>query len=150
MAVTYLAVRFKGGGTRISAPLLEDGCMKSSSGIAGDTSVALLFVHTGDNYSNETVGLHYTMTLHTLFSRIFEILHVFCLSPSSRYGFKSSSGRVQVVQENLLYQCYHTTDGFKSVSLYTAQQQVARPAMGSKVEGPKNLSATVGKQVYGK
>ena len=47
MAVTYPAVRFKGGCTRYSAPLLEDECMKSSSGIAGDTSVVLFFVHTG-------------------------------------------------------------------------------------------------------
>ena len=48
MAVTYPAVRFKDGGTRFSAAKLEDGCMKSSSGIAGDTSVVLFFVHTGD------------------------------------------------------------------------------------------------------
>ena len=47
MAVTYPAVRFKGGGTRFLAPLLEDGCMKSTSGIVGDTSVVLFFVHTG-------------------------------------------------------------------------------------------------------
>ena len=51
MAVTYPSVTFKGGGTRFLAPLLEDGCMKSSSGIAGDTSVLLFFcfffVHTG-------------------------------------------------------------------------------------------------------
>ena len=47
MAVTYPAVRFKGWGTRFSAPLLEDGCMKSCSGIAGDTSVVLFFVQTG-------------------------------------------------------------------------------------------------------
>ena len=46
MAVTYPAVRFKGWGTRFSAPLLEVGCMKSSSGIAGATSVVLFFVHT--------------------------------------------------------------------------------------------------------
>ena len=78
-----------------------------------------------DSYSNETGGLHYTMTLHTLFSQIFEILHVLCLPLSSHYGFKSSSGRVQFVQENLLYKCYHTTAGFKSVSQYTAQQRVA-------------------------
>ena len=77
------------------------------------------------------------MTLHMLFSRIFEILHVLCLSLSSHYGFKSSSGRVQFVQENLLHKCYHTTAGFKSVSQYTAQQRVERPAMGSEVEGPR-------------
>ena len=47
MEVTYPAVRFKGVGTRFSAPLLEDGCMKSTSGIAEDTSVVLFFVHTG-------------------------------------------------------------------------------------------------------
>ena len=47
MAVTYPAVRFKGVDTRFSAPLLEDGCMKNSSGISGDTSVVLFFVHTG-------------------------------------------------------------------------------------------------------
>ena len=46
MAVTYPAVRFKGGDTRFSAPLPEDGCMKSSSGIAGDTSVVLFVVRT--------------------------------------------------------------------------------------------------------
>ena len=65
------------------------------------------------------------MTLHMLFFRIFEILHVLCPSLSSHYGFKSSSGRVQFVQENLLYKRYHTTAGFKSVSQYTAQQRVA-------------------------
>ena len=65
------------------------------------------------------------MTLHTLFSRIFEILHVLFLSLSPHYGFKSSSGRVQFVQENLLYKCYPTTAGLKSVSQYTAQQRVA-------------------------
>ena len=67
------------------------------------------------------------MTLHTLFFRIhvFEILHVLCLSLSSHYGFKFSSGRVQFVQENLLYKRYHTTAAFKSVSQYTAQQRVA-------------------------
>ena len=82
--------------------------------------MVLLFVHTG----NETGGLHYTMTLHTLYFRMFEILHVLCLSLSSHYGFKSSSGRVQFVQEKLLYQRYHTTAGFKSVSQYTVQQRV--------------------------
>ena len=65
------------------------------------------------------------MTLHTLFSRIFEIVHVLCLSLSSHYSFKSSSGRAQFVQENLLYKCYHATASFKSVSQYTAQQEVA-------------------------
>ena len=65
------------------------------------------------------------MTLHTLFFRIFEILHVLCLSLSSHYGFKSSSGRLQFVHENLLYRSYHTTAGFKSVSQYIAQQRVA-------------------------
>ena len=57
----------------------------------------------------ETGGLHYMMTLHTLFFRIFEILPVLGLSLSSHYGFKSSSGRVQFVQKNLLYKRYHTT-----------------------------------------
>ena len=65
------------------------------------------------------------MTLHTLFFRKFEILHVLCLSLSSHYCFKSSSGMVQSVQENLLYKRYYTTTGFKSVSQYTAQQRVA-------------------------
>ena len=46
-SVTYPTVRFKGGGTRFSALLLEDKYMKSSSGIAEDTSVVLFFVHTG-------------------------------------------------------------------------------------------------------
>ena len=64
------------------------------------------------------------MTLHMLFFRVFEILHVFCLSLSSHYDFKSSSVRVQFEQENLLYQSYHTTVRFKSVSQYTAQQRV--------------------------
>ena len=60
------------------------------------------------------------------FSNIwFEILHVLCLSLSSHYGFKSSSGRVQCVQENLLYQSYYTSAGFESVSQYTAQHRVA-------------------------
>ena len=65
------------------------------------------------------------MTLHMLFFQIVEILHVLCLSLSSHYGFKSSSGRVQFIQENLLYKRYHTTAGFKSVSQYTAQQRMA-------------------------
>ena len=47
MAVTYPAVRFKSRCTRFSALLLKDGGMKSSTGIAGDTSVLLVFVHTG-------------------------------------------------------------------------------------------------------
>ena len=65
------------------------------------------------------------MTLYTLFFRILEILHVLCLSLSSHCGFKSSSVRVQFVQENLLYKRYHTTAGFKSVSQYIARQGVA-------------------------
>ena len=65
------------------------------------------------------------MTLHTLFFRIFEILHVLCLSLSSHYGFPYSSGRIQFVQGNLLYKKYHSTAGFKSLSQYTAQQRVA-------------------------
>ena len=44
MAVTYPAVRFK----RFSAPLLEDGCMKSSSGIVIEKPVVLLFPQTGE------------------------------------------------------------------------------------------------------
>ena len=73
------------------------------------------------------------MTLHTLFFRIFEILYVLCLSLSSHYGFKSSSGRVQFVQENLFYKRYHTTAGFKSVSQYTAQQRAAGVKICSQV-----------------
>ena len=46
MTVTYPAVRFKGGSTLFLAPLLEDGRMKSSSGIAGDTPVVLFLLHT--------------------------------------------------------------------------------------------------------
>ena len=62
-----------------------------------------------------------------------EILHVLCLSLSSHYGFKSSSGRVQFVHASLLYKRYHTTAGFKSVSQYTAQQRVASVKKFSKV-----------------
>ena len=65
------------------------------------------------------------MTLHMLFFRIFEILHILCLSLSFHYGFKSSSVRVQIVQENMLYKRYHTAAGLKSASQYTAQQPVA-------------------------
>ena len=42
MLVTNPAVRFKGGDT-----LLENKSMKSSSGIAGDTSVVVFFLYTG-------------------------------------------------------------------------------------------------------
>ena len=65
------------------------------------------------------------MTLHMLFFRIFEMLHVLCLSLSSHYGIKSSSGRVQFVHGSLLYKKYYTTAGLKSVSQYTAKQRVA-------------------------
>ena len=67
----------------------------------------------------------YTRTIHTLFLRMIEILHVLCLSLSSHHGFKSSSGRVQFVHASLLYKRYHTTAGFKSVSQCTAQQRLA-------------------------
>ena len=62
----------------------------------------------------ETGGLYYKRTLHTLFLRMIEILHVLCLSVSSHYGFKSSSGRLQFVHASLPYKRYHTTAGFKS------------------------------------
>ena len=69
-----------------------------------------------------TGGLYNTRTLHILFLRMIKILHILCLSLSSHYGFKSSSGRVQFVHASLLYKRYRTTTGFKSVSQYTAQQ----------------------------
>ena len=73
----------------------------------------------------ETGGLYYTRMLYTLFSRMIEILHVLCLSLSSHYDFKSSSGRVRFVHASLLYKRYYTTAGFKSVSQYIAQQRMA-------------------------
>ena len=72
----------------------------------------------------ETGGLYFTRTLHTLFLRMVDLLHVLCLSLPSHYGFKSSSGRVQFVYASLLYKMYHTTAGFKSVWQYTTQQRV--------------------------
>ena len=85
-------------------------------------SGAVLSVHGWIITAMETGGLHYTRTLHTFFLRMIEILHVLCLSLSSHYGFKSSSGMVQFVHVSLLYKRYHTTAGFESVSQYTAQQ----------------------------
>ena len=72
----------------------------------------------------ETGGLHYMMTLHTLFFEYLKFCMYFVFL-SSHCGFKSSSGRVQFVQKYLLYKRYHTTAGFKSVSQNIAQQRVA-------------------------
>ena len=51
----------------------------------------------------ETGGLYYTWMIHTLFLRMIEILYVLCLSLSSHYGFKSSSGTEQFVHASLHY-----------------------------------------------
>ena len=51
-----------------------------------------------------------------------QIISIFKNTLSSHYGFKFSSGRVHA---SLLYNRYHTTAGFKSVSQYNAQQRVA-------------------------
>ena len=51
--------------------------MKSSSGVAGDTSaVSVLSAHCRIITAMETGGLYYTRTLNTLFLLMIEILHV--------------------------------------------------------------------------
>ena len=47
MAVRFPAVRSKGDGIRIQAPLMADSCMKSISGIAGEKPEILFFLQTG-------------------------------------------------------------------------------------------------------
>ena len=47
VAVTYLAVRCKAGGTRFKAPLLNNRCVRSSIRIAGDISVLLFCLYIG-------------------------------------------------------------------------------------------------------
>ena len=85
------------------------------------------FCPRSDTYSNgnRRTALHDDVTYVIFFFEYLKFCMFFCLSLSSHYGFKSSSGRIQFVQKNLLYKRYHTTAGFKSVSQYTAQQRVA-------------------------
>ena len=68
MTITYPAVKFKGGGKLFQAPLLEDGCMKNSSGIR---QWCCSFCTRSDNYNNgnRRTALHDDVT-NVIFSNI--------------------------------------------------------------------------------
>ena len=95
----------------------------SSCNIVGNDNIkhsgVVLSAHGRIITAMETGGLHYMMTLHTLFFRIFKILHVLCLSLSSHYseiptGFQTSSGRALLVELILFYKLYPTTAGLNA------------------------------------